>query len=118
MNANQTHTLPAVALLLDACRGIYIPRAFVEYFDTEQWGLDTESWAFETCCQPDSDGYWDAWTEILDTAKFEEDGYTWTLYQDGDLWALCPELMTSEELENFGFDHEMVEERRCQERAE
>lgn len=29
------------------------------------------------------------------------DGHEWFLYQDGDLWAVCPELLTDEEYENF-----------------
>ena len=44
--------------------------------------------------------------EVLNYATFTENGNVWRLYQDGDLWALCFELMTAKEKENFGFDAE------------
>ncbi len=28
----------------------------------------------------------------------------WCLYQDSDLWAVCEELLTEEERENFGWN--------------
>lgn len=118
MNANQTHTLPAVALLLDGCRGTYIPRDFVTGYNLESWDLHESMFAVKQCMNPDGDCYWDCWDVIMDKAVFVEDGYVWRLYQDGDLWALCPELMSSDELESFGFDREMVEERRLQESAD
>ena len=30
-----------------------------------------------------------------------ENGNAWHLYQDGDLWAYCPELMSNEEYKDF-----------------
>ena len=97
--------LDAVEHLLSDARGQYIPRDFVACFDLVDWGIDPESWAANTCSAgPDEEGYWDAWDEILRKAEYKEDGYTWRLYQDGDLWALCDELMSDEEKKNFGFD--------------
>ena len=96
---------PAVQLLLSDARGIYIPRDFVQDFDLQAWGIDPESWAAQTCQNPDAEGYWDAWNDITDKAQFTDaHGDTFTLYQDGDLWAICYERMTDEEKANFGFE--------------
>jgi len=97
--------LDAVECLLSDARGQYIPRDFIANFDITQWGIDPESWAANTCAAgPDEDEYWDAWAEICDKAEYKEGEHVWRLYQDGDLWALCDELMSDEEKSNFGFD--------------
>lgn len=95
--------LPAVALLLDSARGTYIPSDFVTGFDLSVWtGISEENAAI--CADPEHENYWDAWSDILSSAEHTDGVNTWTLYQDGDLWALCYELMTDEEKSNFGFD--------------
>ena len=100
--------LDAVEHLLSDARGQYIPRDFVECFNLADWGIDPESGAAQTCaagCEAECvDWYWEAWDEILRKAEYKEGEYVWRLYQDGDLWALCDELMTDEEKQNFGFD--------------
>jgi hypothetical protein len=105
--------LQAVTLVLDGARGRYIPRDFVS---DDKWGFDLEhcaSWgltdancrSWEAAKNPDSDWYWDAWAWILDNAKYtDESGNVYTLYQDGDLFALCYERMTDDEKSNFGFE--------------
>ncbi len=47
------------------------------------------------------DLYWDTWERVLNNAYLIEGEYRFTLHQDGDLWAICPELMT--ELEKLYF---------------
>ena len=94
--------MKAVALLLDGCRGIYIPRDFVQSFDLNAWNIALSDDDLREMQSPDSENYWDIWDTILNNAKFTQNGHTWTLYQDGDLWAICPELMTEEEKQNFG----------------
>jgi hypothetical protein len=95
--------LSAVALLLDSARGIYIPQAFADF---EKWEGITEEDKETLKAGPDSEFYWDVWETVLNNATFKQDGYTWRLYQDGDLWALCDALMTEEEKRNFGMDDE------------
>jgi hypothetical protein len=92
-----------VVLLLSDARGIMIPRDFVEQFSVEKFTGITE-WAIETCKNPDNEGYWDAWDDILNNARYTEDGKEYSLHQDGDLWLICYEHMTIEERTNFGFD--------------
>ena len=96
----------AVCLLLSDARGVYIPRDFVEGFDREAWGLSDPDfdWAWETCSDPDNEHYWEAWEQILWHATYTCGDYYWKLCQDGDLWALCDDLMTDEEKRNFGWE--------------
>lgn len=99
---------PAVTLLLSDARGIYIPRDFVCDANNEvavdhcaAWGVSLED--AQACQNPDNDWYWEAWQNILSTAKYtDEQGNVYNLDQDdGDLWALCYERMTNEERRNF-----------------
>ncbi len=100
-------TNKAVNFLINDANGVYIPRVFLQMQNIRGWGLDPESWAVQTCwAGPDTDGYWDAWDEILRTAEQKIGEDTYRLYQEGDLWALCYERMTDEEKTNFGFEIE------------
>ena len=95
----------AVVHLISDARGVFIPQNFVEMFNMAEWGLDPTSWAVNMCLGgPHADGYWDAWEELLAKAVYKNGEYTYTLYQDGDLWAIDYERMTAEEKSNFGFD--------------
>lgn len=96
--------MEAVSILLSDARGIYIPRDFAQGFDVKEWGLDPDSWEVQTCEDPDNLLYWDAWEQIINNAEYHKDGNVWRLYQDGDLFAICYELMTDEEKKNFGFE--------------
>lgn len=98
-------TLSAVECLLSDARGVYIPRDFVADFDMAEWGVADATWALDTCAAgPDEEGYWEAWDEIMRKAEFKEGDNVWRLHQDGDLWAVCYELMTDEEKRNFEFE--------------
>jgi hypothetical protein len=95
-----------IQLLLSDARGIYIPRAFTQTCKIDKFtGITEEN--IQECSNPDNEGYWDAWQEILDNAKYtHDDGREFTLHQDGDLWLICVDKLTPEERENFGFDSE------------
>lgn len=93
--------IEAVALLLSDARGQYIPRDFVQGFDLSKW-TGISDYAAETCSNPEADGYWDAWEDILDNATHTDaDGNVFRLMQNGDLWAYCVERMTIEEQANL-----------------
>jgi hypothetical protein len=96
--------MQAVEILLSDARGVYIPRDFVEGFDVTQWGIDPDAWEVQTCADPENDSYWEAWESILNKAEYQHGGNVWRLYQDGDLFAICYELMTDEEKQNLGFE--------------
>lgn len=97
--------MQAIELFFDSNRGRYIPQNFVQEMDLSRWhGIS--KWAIETCAAgPDHEYYWEAWTDILDNATMEHEGHTYQLWQDGDVFLYCIELMTDEEKLNlFGDD--------------
>ena len=95
--------MSGISLLLSDSRGIYIPRDFIQNFDLEQWHIKEDYQ--DVLSIPDNEEYWYIWDHILLFAYFvDEQGNKWELYQDGDLWAICYELLTDEERSNFGFD--------------
>ena len=98
----KTQKYYAIELLLDSARGTTIPSAFYKDFDFEAWSLNKSK--YSELESEENEGYWDTWHELLDAAsyKFKDDsGLSYTLWQNGDLWAICPELMTDSEYENF-----------------
>jgi len=96
--------LDNVEILLSDARGIYIPRDFIQGFDLTKWYGISES-DVEILQDPDNEFYWEAWESVLNNAKFKsDDGRVFSLWQDGDLFAICYEMMTDEEKHNFGFD--------------
>lgn len=95
--------MSGVQLLLSDARGIYIPANFVECFNVESWGIDSKY--VSRLSSPDDEFYWDSWDIVLNNAGHtDKQGNVWRLCQDGDLWAICPELMTDEEKQNFRFE--------------
>jgi hypothetical protein len=92
---------PAVILLFDGARGVYIPRDFANEIVREcVSGVDAETFAILEA-GPDHESYWDAWSDVLDRATLTVGGHSYTLHQDGDLWALDAERMDVEERQNF-----------------
>ena len=90
-------------LLMDGNRGIYIPKNFSE-FDMQKWHVNKS--VAEKLNDVYSVDYWDTWDYVLDSAYYIDDnGNKWELWQDGDLWGICYDLLTDEEKENFGFDN-------------
>ena len=104
----QNQTIDSVVHIFDSARGVYIPQAFANYCNENWHGVSEEN---RTILKdgPDNELYWDTWDEVLNNASFEKDGNKWTLYQDGDLWALCDADMTNDQKRNFGFEVEPFE---------
>jgi hypothetical protein len=93
-----------IKLLLDECRGVYIPKVFAEDFELGSWHL-TEADVEDLRDGPESEWYWEAWDEVMARAyHLDANGNRWFLYQDGSLFAMCPELMTAEERKNFDME--------------
>lgn len=89
-------------ILLSDHHGVYIPKIFSEDFGG--WGLLHED--VVDLADPENESYWETWSSVLDYATYkDENGNTWRLWQDGDLFAYCEELMTEEERNNFFGDH-------------
>lgn len=96
-----------IRILLDSNRGIYIPQHFAEDFaihsvDGEGWEGISEKDRETLLAGPDAEWYWDTWADVVDHATYTDtDGNVWRLYQDGDLFAICDELMTDDDYKNF-----------------
>lgn len=91
----------SIVLIEDSHHGIYIPQLFANYEFESGWsGINGED--IIICKRgPNTDGYWEAWESILNSARFTKDGQTWCLCQDGDLWAVCYETLSHEEYIDF-----------------
>ena len=73
-------------ILLCDSRGIYIPKNFYDDFDLPAWGIDKDK--FTALSDPDNEWYWEAWNDLITKAKYTDAlGHTWTLQQEGDLFA-------------------------------
>ena len=92
-------------LLLSDARGVYIPRDFALYIE-DMDNVTAEDKEILSA-GPDHEWYWETWDSVLDKASSTINGKVWRLWQDGDLWAYCEELMTDEEYEQF-FGEERV----------
>ena len=97
--------LQAINLLLSDCRGVKIPQDFYNNFDLKKWHIK-KSYFLNSLDDCSSENYWRAWEEVLNNAYYLDDkGNKFVLYQDGDLFGICYEIMTdSERLEFFGED--------------
>ena len=93
--------MSAIEILVSDNMGIYIPQVFAERFDTDLWsGIDEDD--LRTIKRgPDAQYYWDAWCNIRGAAEYKHQGKTWHLHQDGDLFAICTELMADDEYKDF-----------------
>lgn len=86
-------------IILSDRRGVYIPQNFAKGFiiGADGWqGISSEDLE---CVKlgpysEENEWYWEAWESILNSAYLiDSDGLKWTLFQDGDLYAI-PELPT------------------------
>ncbi len=94
----------AIEILADSSRGIYIPNHFSE--SCKHWsGVNQDEFRI-LARGPENVHYWDTWEQVLNNAYFIEEstGRKFTLYHDGDLFALCLSEMTEEEKQKLGFD--------------
>jgi hypothetical protein len=88
-------TLGNMELIACDSRGIYIPQHVCEEYTLEPihrktpWRIARLAISVATCKEgPDAEGYWDAWSEVLDLACIRVGRARWSLYQDGDCWAI------------------------------
>ena len=87
-----------IELLLSDHRGIYIPRDFAS--ECSHWDNFTDE-DKAILSDPSNEAYWDAWDHVLSNATYKhKNGHIYTLYQDGDLWAVRDD-MTDEDWEEW-----------------
>lgn len=79
--------MSTIKYIINSAYGVYVPQAFAERFENWQ-GIDPDDLAILRE-GPDHPDYWDAWDAVLYSASYTDDaGHTWTLFQDGDLFAV------------------------------
>ena len=77
--------MDTIECIIDGSHGIYIPQVFAERF--ENWQGITEDDLAILLNSPAHRDYWEVWDSVLATASYkDDDGHTWTLFQDGDLF--------------------------------
>ena len=99
-------------LLINDNQGIFIPQSFAERY-ADNWRLGNSDALDIVKEGPNHPEYWESWECVLNEATLTDNhNNLWRLYQDGDLWMICTELMTDEEYENFfGEEREKEDER-------
>lgn len=90
----------SIEIIADSSRGVFIPQHAAESLAPGWTISDTDR---ETLAAgPDTDGYWDTWNTIEQTAEYTDTaGNVWRLHLDGDLFAYCDSLMSDSEYMDF-----------------
>jgi len=93
------HDMNTINCIIDGQCGIHIPQWFAEKFDLSKWsGINADDIDIIKSGS-DHELYWEAWDEVMSDAKYIDDyGITWTLYQDGDLFAVSENHKWDEEV--------------------
>ena len=93
------YNLPDTAIHFASDRhGIYIPQYFAESVNRDMLSGVSDSDMDILMAGPDHGEYWDAWHDVEQSAILtDSDGFTYCLYQDGDLWLVHTDHDWSEE---------------------
>ena len=97
----------AFNLLITSAAGIYIPKEFIgSYRGWKGYGKGQYPEYKSILSDPENESYWEAWNELLDKLTFTNDnGVEFSLYQDGDLFAVDLNLIKAwEELTDQDFE--------------
>jgi hypothetical protein len=93
--------MSGIEILLSDSTGVYIPKFFAEHM-AEGWSGGSDYDLDVLKSGPEAEAYWEVWDWYLTYASHtDKNGKTWRLYQDGDLFAVCDDLMSDEEYKNF-----------------
>ena len=91
--------LPDTAIHFASDRhGIYIPQYFAESVHRAKLSGVSDGDMDILLSGPDHEHYWDAWHDVEQSAILTDDnGVTYCMYQDGDLWLVPTDHDWSEE---------------------
>ncbi len=96
--------MSGIELLVSDRNGIYIPKIYAEMVDEflYLWENVSREDVDLLLKGPEEESYWDVWHDIVQWATYsDEEGKTWRLHQDGDLFVYCDERMNDEEYFNL-----------------
>lgn len=103
---NESSRQDNMSLLITDAQDVYVPQSFVKGFDYKDWGVSEEDYA-TLSAGPDDEWYWETWEDVLNYASFEDEfGHIWSLYQEGDLWAIRDGFNPDDENEDDGVYYE------------
>ena len=90
-----------ISILVGDAHGIYVPQVFINNFDLSLWDNIDEDDIETIKSGPETEYYWDAWNNILESAEYKAHGKTFKLHQDGDLFAIAYDELSEEERKEF-----------------
>ena len=94
-------TIQAIEIFCDSASGVYIPQRFAKEVNKELLsGVDRAELSILES-GPDHEQYWDVWNNVENNAVVTTEGHKWRLYQDGDLFLVCDDLLTDQERSEF-----------------
>lgn len=100
-NMENMENMGNIECLVDGAHGSYVPQVFAETCTPSAWGVtgaDVET----LLAGPDHPDYWEVWDDVLLYAQYPaDDGRTFTLHQDGDLFAVAVDALTDDEYAAF-----------------
>ena len=80
-------TMNTIECIINGAYGIYVPQTFA--IGCDGWQGVYPAYREILRAGPDHADYWEAWDAVLSSASYtDDDGRTWTLYQDGDLFVV------------------------------
>jgi hypothetical protein len=92
--------MSGIHILLSDHHGVYVPQVFANGFSMRRWHVSGKD-ARLLRKGPSDEWYWETWDDVTANAWMKDGKHIWRLYQDGDLFAYCEELMNDEEYEGF-----------------
>jgi len=90
INTNTEHRI----CIIDGLYGIYVPQRFAELYGdslkrAELYSVDLKPLLLkELLAGPNSESYWEAWEEVLNTSQIICDGRIYSLEQNSDVFAI------------------------------
>lgn len=89
-----------VELLIDGNRGIYVPQEFAKRFNPSNSHWEWDESIKEDLSNPDNENYWEAWSDLIESAYYLNEGVKYTLFEyEGDLFAIKEGHQFGEDLE-------------------
>ena len=95
-----------VECIIDGHHGVFVPTVFAQTVNRAILsGVSAETLDYLAKEEStEDDWFWDEWDSVLNNARITHNGKIYHLHQDGDLFAIDWDNLTSEEKHNLGFD--------------
>lgn len=95
-----------IECIVNGAHGVFVPMVFVQTINRVLLsGVTAET--LDYLAKEEilgDDWFWEEWDSVLNNARITHNGKIYHLHQDGDLFAIDWDNLTSEEKHNLGFD--------------